>query len=301
MFIVITPQFQQSAKRNLMKLKKQRHKKQNSYKNPKRYRLSFYNENTLNRVWSLSMSRRRLIFRLVICGVLLLTFMTFLIAVTPLKHFIPGTLNSSEKRNWSEASQSLDSIRREIAYNNLYLSNLQAILNDDVSVDSVYSTPTENLTNGDSLFSTSEAERNFVRMYEEREKYNLSVLTPLISEAMNFFTPVNGVDVIEGETPTKPKFILKDKETSIDAIYRGTVVDVYYTPSTGYVVLISHPGDFISRYGGMTSVFVDRGDKVKAGSRIGEVKLSDSPLQPDFTLEMWQNGMSLIPQDFIIF
>lgn len=281
------------------------HKKHIKFKTPKRFRLSFYNENTLNRIWTLKMSRGRMILSACVLFILLTAFFIFIFRFTPLKKFFPGELSVDERQQLVQNSQTIDSLINIASINDTYITNLKAIFSDDLPVDSIHNLAEISKVaeeNVDSLLAVSETEREFVRHYEERDKYNLAVLSPILSESMNFSAPIKTAEVVAGESPTRPKFNLKADNNGIDAIYRGTVIDSYYTPSSGYVVIISHPNDFVSRYSGLTDVYVRKGEKVKAGSRIGSVNLKDSGLtNAGFNFEMWQNGLSLNPLEFIIF
>lgn len=88
----------------------QRRPKRTPLRAPRLYRLSFFNESTLNRVWTVGMSRRRLVayIVLVVAGIAMIG--AALMAFTPLKVLLPGYLRPAERSEYVAASLRLDSI-----------------------------------------------------------------------------------------------------------------------------------------------------------------------------------------------
>ena len=62
------------------------------YKNPARYRLDFIKENTFNRLWTVRMTRVRVVIVSVAAMLALVALVWAVIVYTPLRHFVPGTL-----------------------------------------------------------------------------------------------------------------------------------------------------------------------------------------------------------------
>lgn len=270
----------------------------------RRFSFTFRNERSNKDLWSVRLSVIGMIFiALIVLAMLFCVFYSFLrTSDAPEEIITEVEVAGPEQRAWLKASESLDSLMARVEVTDYYLQNVKAIINGKKPQDSLYAVPKLEIEINDSLLATSEAERDFIRHYEEQQKYNLSVLSDIVSEAMNFTPPVRNAEVIKGDSPTRPHFHLNTVDEGIDAIYRGTVIDSYYTTGDGYVVIISHPNDFVSRYSGMAETFVRPGDKVSAGSRIGRaLRSGNSALNSGFSFELWQNGVSLNPLDFINF
>lgn len=59
-----------------------------SYKNPARFRLDFIKENTFNRLWTVRMTRTRVIIVSVAALMAIAALIWMVIIFTPLKHFV---------------------------------------------------------------------------------------------------------------------------------------------------------------------------------------------------------------------
>ena len=143
----------------------------------------------------------------------------------------------------------------------------------------------------------TEAERQFVRSYEEEERFNLSVLSPIAAEGMIFTSPVTSSTSIEPMPSQSPGVRIKGgSNLPVAAVYRGSVIAVNPQPDGTTSVILQHPNDFISIYSGLDDVFVGKGKKVAAGQRIGH-----SQGKTPVVFELWHNGTALNPEDYISF
>lgn len=287
-----------------MKLKSgkiQRHDKRPSITPPGRYRLIFLNENTLYTLWSLSMSRTKawMLAVTVVIGVICIA--TIVIMTTPLRSLLPGYLGYEQRQTHIINNMRVDSMVTAVDINNAYIENLTAILTgqlDSITPDR----PAMSNTIPDTLAESTDAEKNFIRQWEERERYNLRVLTPLAAEGMVFVPPVSGASV--DSLYTEPSIVLSlntPRNASVSAVYSGTVVGYDYSPEQGIGVTIQHPNDFISHYSGMSDAFVAKGDKVRRGQNIGLITGNGPAAGRKATLEMWHKGTSINPLDYIEF
>ncbi len=268
-----------------------------NYKNPARYRLDFIKENTFNRVWSLRMTRTRVIVvtaAVIASGAALLWC---IMAYTPMRQLLPGALRGNLRNQYLETALKLDSLEQAARINNAYIANIVAIMKDDIPEDSAKLRLSETIYNADSLLTASEAEHQFVREYESEERFNLSVLAPIAAEGMVFGTPTASVNEI-GELPGIQGGILMSAGRAAPAttVYRGTVLGVYTAADGSSTVTIQHPNDFVSIYSHLGEVFVSKGKKVAAGQRIGHAG-ADGKLG----FELWHNGTALDPRDYISF
>ena len=274
---------------------------------PRRYRLMLLNEATMRPRISFSTGRGRLIVWTVVAAVVLAVIGALLLGATPLKRILPGYLKRAQRSELYLMSETIDSIRQESAINRAYIDNIAAVFSADVDLDSVRRASEQALatqvTPLDSLLSTSQEEIDFVRRYEQRERFNASVLSPIAAEGMIFYPPVAASPMAESVDGTGRVTLQLPASTPVSAMYRGTVVDSYYTPSQGYTLVIQHPNEFITRYSGLATKLVDRGEKVKTGERIGLTTPStqNSSQRLPVTLEMWHNGTQLNPKQYVTF
>lgn len=268
-----------------------------------RYRLSFSDENRFVTLWSFSARKRGMIYAALTAFLASAILGAILLGLTPLRTVLPGYIKVDDRRNYIEAARRVDSVTHVAAVNNAYMANIIAILNDDIDLDSITSAITDSLSRQsvsvDSLLPTSDAEREFVRQYQQRERFNVSVLSPVAADGMAFFPPVTGASMRTSDVAGHLSFTLP-AATPVSATYRGAVIDVYYIPSQGYTVLLQHPNDFLSRYSGLGETFVKKGDRVATGARIGLSNRNTSRDEP-LSFELWYNGSQLNPTDYISF
>lgn len=277
------------------------------FKTPKRYRLSLYNENSLNRIWTVTMGRKRLIVFITLAVLAIFSGGVMLISMTPLRTFLPGYLTGSERHRLIALDERADSLGRRLDIYRKYLDNVAAIMTGSVSPDSMMTVTDDALTPDSSaivrpdsipLTGRSAAESEFVRMYSERENFVLDDRQELLAEAPLFVPPVKDAMVTPGADPANPVIEVSERETAVHAINRGTVVDQYRAADGSYVIIIQHPDGYLSRYGGLTRIFTRVGVNIDADSRIGQyVKNAKIPLK----FELRRDGQALHPLDYIPF
>jgi len=227
----------------------------------------------------------------------------FLIYVyTPLRGVLPVGMSYDLRKDYDEMSLRLDSLIEAQRITDAYASNIERVLQltdlaDTVAVaDAGEAVP--KVLPLDSLIEASAAERSFVSRFEQAERYNLSVLSPIVADGMTFFPPVSGLAVEDRVSEAGiPSVVARPGNTlPVSAVYRGTVVNSYYTTGRGLTLVVQHPNDFVSIYAGLAEAFVTRGGKVNAGTRIG---LADGKKYP-FSFELWHNGSPLPVRDYVI-
>ena len=109
----------------------------------------------------------------------------------------------------------------------LYLSNIRAIINDEITIDSLESTFIS--MSQDSIdIESSELEIQFVKEWEEREKYNLTSQAASVAalQELNLFRPTKG-EIIRRFDPADGHFGVDIDEIAgenIVSIHDGVVV-----------------------------------------------------------------------------
>lgn len=93
---------------------------------------------------------------------------------------MPGFITDSERSQVISSLARLDTLGLVMASNQAYLDNVVTLMDTDREPrDSVRASERIAPLPLDSLKTASPAERRFVAMMEEREKYNLNVLSPV--------------------------------------------------------------------------------------------------------------------------
>lgn len=276
------------------------------FKTPKRYRLSLFNENSLNRIWTVKMGRKRLILLLTLALLAVFSAGMMLMSLTPLRTFLPGYLTGGERRLLVDVDSRADSLARRLDIYGSYLDNLCLVLTGDIDPDSI-KVVSEMQVVADSLTSRrdsvvlagpSAAESEFVRMYSEREGFILDDRQDLLAEAPLFVPPVKDAMVSAGDNPLVPVIEVDEPVVSVHAVNRGTVVDQYKASDGGYVIIIQHPDGYLSRYSGLSRIFTKSGVSIDADSRIGQYS-RDGKLPLRF--ELRRDGQALRPLEYIPF
>jgi hypothetical protein len=262
------------------------------FKTRKKYRLTLVNENAFNAVWTIKLSRLKvwLLSILAVASVAALTWL--LMAVTPLSTLLPGYLRPEQRRDHIVNTLRVDSLAERSAQVALYLTNLRNIIEGTVEADSAATS--EAVETDDTLMVASATERQFVEQWSERERFNLSTLTPLATDAMAFHSPSAGARPAPEQDSADPLTLalLVPRQAPVTAMSRGTVVDVHSTDRMGFTVMVQHPDNFLSHYGGLTNVSVTVGQKLLSGDVLGR---SDGRLY----IRMWHNGSPLNPTDVL--
>ncbi|MBD5210206.1 MAG: M23 family metallopeptidase [Bacteroidales bacterium] len=275
------------------------------FKTPKRYRLSLYNENSLNRLWTVKMGRKSLILLITVAVLAIFSGGVMLISLTPLRTFLPGYLSGSERYHLMQVDERADSLAARLDIYGKYLDNVAGIMTGSVSPDSmmvVVDVPADSASavkaDTVALIGRNAAESEFVRMYSERENFDLDDRQELLAEAPLFVSPVRDAMVTVGNDPTVATIEVTHKDAGVHAINRGTVVDQYRSDDGGYVVIIQHPDGYLSRYSGLSRIFTRPGVNIDADSRIGRyVNDGKTPLR----FELRRDGQALKPLEYIPF
>lgn len=243
----------------------------------------------------MSRTRVALVSVAIIAGIA--TLIWTLLAFTPMRQLLPLDLGDDLRKQYLETALRLDSLEYKSRINDAYITNIVSVMNDNLPSDSAIILATEKILASDSLLMATEAERQFVRSYEEEERFNLSVLSPIAAEGMIFTSPVTSSTSIEPMPSQSPGVRIKGgSNLPVAAVYRGSVIAVNPQPDGTTSVILQHPNDFISIYSGLDDVFVGKGKKVAAGQRIGH-----SQGKTPVVFELWHNGTALNPEDYISF
>lgn len=271
-----------------------------------KYKLSFFNENTLEEVWSFRLSQLSAFISLALFAFLLIAFTALIIIKTPIRNYLPGYLDVEIRKEIMQNALRADSLERMIEIQSLYLNNVAGILAGTIALDSIQEIDSLAQANTDYNIPRSKEEEDFVKNFEEEEKYNLAVLNPnmLPTDGVFFYKPVNGVVSSHYETDIRHfgvDLVAAPKE-SVLATLDGTVVFTGFDPNWGNVIQVQHKNGFLSIYKHNELLLKELGDHVVAGEAIALVgntgKLSTGP---HLHFELWYKGNPVNPEEYIAF
>jgi len=270
-----------------------------------KYKLTIINENTLEEVIGLRVSKLNGISVLLSILTILFLIAAVIIAFTPLRNYLPGYMNSEIRAQVVENALRVDSLQQLVDKQNLYIMNIQDILSGKIKADTVYSIDSLTSVREDSLMERTQREAEFRKQYEETEKYNLTSITAHTEvDGIIFYRPTRGMISSPFNTETKHfgTDIAANPGESVLAASDGTVILSTYTADTGYLIEIQHNQDFVSVYKHCGSLLKHQGDNVKGGEAIALVgNTGQLSTGPHLHFELWHRGKAVNPELYIVF
>ncbi len=272
-----------------------------------KYRISILNENTLEETWYTRLSRFSVV--LFVTGFFLLTFilLTLVIFATPLRHYLPGFQDSGNRAVIVQQSMRVDSLENQLKLMGTYYEVLKNHISETPGVDSVKSLDSATIKERATvLMEKSRREEEFVKQYEETEKYNLGSISTSKSDnkMLMFFRPVEGV-LASTFDPKEEKFgisIITSPQESVKSVLEGRVVYTGYTFDNQWVIHVQHEDNFLSIYKNNVRLLKNVGDFVKAGQSIAITgSAGNGSKNKHFYFELWKKGTPVNPRDVITF
>ena len=156
-----------------------------------KYRFVIMTESAFEEKSSITFSLLKLIIY-IFCVIAVIVITTILIfGYTPLKKYIPGKSSEEVQKNLIALSLQADSLKKSIDSRNLFLNNLNNIINgkQTVHLDSVSeTTKTEEI-----VFKKSKEDSLFRNAVESEDKKSIYLTEKGVGEVLMFFSPLNGV------------------------------------------------------------------------------------------------------------
>ena len=270
-----------------------------------KYRLTITNENTLEEVASLYVSKLNGISILLFTLLGLFVVAALIVSFTPLRNYLPGYMNSEMREQVVNNALRADSLLQVLERQNLYVMNIQDIFRGDVKTDTVQSMDSLTLLREDSLMERTQREADFRKKYEEAEKYNLTnIAARTDADGLIFYLPTRGMvsAPFDAEGKHFGTDIAANPGESVLATLDGTVLMSTYTAETGYVIVVQHRQDFVSVYKHCGSLLKAEGDAVKGGEAIALVGNTGTlTTGPHLHFELWHRGRPVNAEQFIVF
>ena len=270
-----------------------------------KYKLSFLNENTLAEVFTLKISALSGILIIFAFAVLLITVTSVVIVNTPIRNYLPGYLDSEIRQDMMRNALRTDSLEQLLNTQSLYLNNVTSILRGDIAVeeiqnqDSTVSIKVEDLKKSEEL-------SEFIRNFEEEEKYNLNILSTssALPDNLMFYRPARGILSAPFDQSRKHYGIdiAATPKESVLATMSGTVIFSGFDANAGNVIQMQHNNGFVSIYKHNAILLKKQGDEVIAGEAIaivGNTGILSNGHHLHF--ELWYKGMPVNPDNFIAF
>lgn len=278
----------------------------------RRYRFVIINEKTFEEKWSLRLTPLN-IFIFFGGGALLIIGLTvIIIAWTPLREFIPGYPDGSERAKWIQNFQRTDSLEKKLEQNEAYIAHIQRVLKGEEIVDS-------SMTNKKAVkprpqdFKESEIEKDFKQKMEDKVKYSFSEGNtdggaPIAKTDPGidvfFFVPAQG-EISRSFSQAKSHLgvdITSVADSPIHSVQEGTVVFAGWTVDGGHEIHIQHSGNLVTVYKHNSYLLRKTGDRLRPGDVIafmGKTGRLSNGVHLHF--EIWHNGVPVDPEKYIVF
>jgi hypothetical protein len=127
-----------------------------------KYKLSILNENTLEEVWFIRLSRLRVYLLSFLLLVVLFFVNTFLLLKTPLKKYTPGYTNSDLRTELIQQSIKSDSLIKEFEVRQEYINAIKSLMIGDIKIDKIL--PIDSL-------ALKEREKNFIEKSKKEKEF----------------------------------------------------------------------------------------------------------------------------------
>lgn len=271
-----------------------------------KYKLSFINESTLEEVWGFHLSQLSVFLSLGIFAFALVAITAMIIILTPIRNYLPGYLDVEVRKEIMDNALRADSLERMVQIQGLYLRNVSQIFMGEVELDSIQRIDSLARTDVDYNIPRSEEELNYVKEFEQDEKYNLKVLntSSIQVDGVFFYKPVQGIVSSRYQADIRHfgVDIAASPQESVLATLDGTVIYAGYDPNQGNVIHLQHKNGFVSIYKHNEMLLKEQGQTVVAGEAIALVGNTGTlSTGPHLHFELWRDGHPVNPEEYIIF
>jgi hypothetical protein len=288
--------------------KKRRNKQLTFWKKIRfKYRISLLNENSLSEVFFARISGLSAFLIVLLFTLAVIVLTSVIIINTPIRNYLPGYLSIEVRNSIISLALKTDSLERALEVHKTYSSNLAWILKGELPADTIRTIDSLHMIKNDwqELKKSAESE-TFIKQYEEDSRYNLSALPGMSAPDGRpfFYTPVKGKisALFNREEKHYGIDIAADPKESILSTLDGTVVFTGFDPNAGYVIQLQHANGLVSIYKHNAILLKKEGDAVRAGEAIaiaGNTGALSTGTHLHF--ELWENGVPINPEDFIVF
>ena len=255
-------------------------------------------------------------FRFILISfILLLSFFTisFYLSTTALRYwFDPRFVEQLANQQVINLSQTVDSLINESTNKDNYINNIKSILQGKENIDNTLTIQNNKLI--DTLYSrnlsieSNSIDSLFRRQFEEsNNNYFNENMENNFNEILNvnLFSPVSSGIISSKYDISKKHYgidILCNKDEPIKAIADGTVILSSWTKDSGYIISIYHSNNLVSIYKHNSKLLRNVGDNVSSGDIISIIgNTGELSSGPHLHLELWFNGKSINPSQFVSF
>jgi murein DD-endopeptidase MepM/ murein hydrolase activator NlpD len=274
-----------------------------------RYQLIIRNEENFAEKTSLGFTYSKVILFSVILFTGLFVLSLFMSKTILAKWFDPKHEQMVLRQELFELALKVDSLDVELGQKDRFIANFQRVLSGDTIN---FKDPANHLQGEEQPLTkptTLKATATDSVFRKDFEKSDLSLISLTNSKYRElqetfFYSPITGFvsdqyDVKNGHMGVD---VVAKANEPIKCITDGTVIFSSWTQDSGYVIVVQHRGNLISTYKHNAQLLKKVGTFVNAGEIIAIVGNSGELTNgPHLHFELWYNGNSLNPEEFVTF
>lgn len=271
-----------------------------------KYKIVILNEDTFEEKYAVKLTRLNAFIFISASSIILILFTTILIALTPLREYIPGYTSSKVKAQTLLLANRTDSLYKTVKMNDLYINSIKKALSgeadfESINKDSIYSKVAEDQNS--LILNPSKADSMLRLKVDNEDKYNFFE-SATATKNFILYSPLQGV-ISSNYDITMQHYavdIAVSKGTPVKAIAKGRVLLASWTSDSGYVIIIDHGNQLLSVYKHNGSLTKKQGDLVQAQEVIAKSGSSgEFSSGPHLHFELWNDGNAIDPTNFINF
>jgi murein DD-endopeptidase MepM/ murein hydrolase activator NlpD len=274
-----------------------------------RYQLIIRNEENFAEKTSLAFTYSKIVLFSVIFFVIVLLISLFLVKTILAKWFDPAHAQMEANRQLNELAIKVDSLAVEVDRKDKFIANFQRVLSGDTSnfVDPAEIMQSDNPVAIKTTDLNADLRDSTFRTDYEKSDLSLITYTNVKYRELQetfFFTPITGFvsDHYDAKKGHYGIDVVAKTNEPVKCIADGMVIVSSWTQDSGYIIAIQHRGNLISLYKHNSQLLKKVGTFVNAGDIISIVGNSGEMTDgPHLHFELWYNGNSVNPEEFVTF
>jgi len=274
-----------------------------------KYLMIIRNEENFAEKTTISFNYARLM-SILLLALFILFGLSFMMATTVLKQwFDPQHAQMETNKQLINLSITVDSLIDEVDKKELFIANFQRIVAGQDSIVEDYNerliTTNEDQGNGNSNEELAPVDSMFRKQFETSGLELLTISsTDSDLQEIFLFSPIEGI-ISDNFNPQIQHFgtdIVAKKNEPVKSVADGTVLMASWTQDAGYVIVIQHQSNLISVYKHNSDLLKEVGNFVSAGEIISIIgNTGELTSGPHLHFELWYNGNSVDPEEFVTF
>ena len=283
-----------------------------------RYRLVFSNEDTHEQSFLIrNITIQKVVVVSILSAFVIIVLTIILIALTPLRVYIPGFTDQKDYKLYKQTSARIDSMEKDFAVNQQYIESFSNMLEGKDGVlyedDAANSTPNVHPVKRDKSRSVhvneiledaklilgrrpenkTSSTTSSVPNIEQAKITNISIYPPAMGAVTRLFDASQnhyGIDIVTEDNHT------------VSCVADGVVIAADYTSADGYTIIVQHPGNMISIYKRNAALLKTVGARVTSGmpiAKAGRVGTSEGEKR-HLHFELWYNGFPINPLNYLV-